>query len=139
MAVGRGVKDYAGFDLMVRLAEAIHAQVAATRGAIDEGWISHERGIGLSGQRVRPQLYIACGISGSNFHTVGIEHSEYIIAVNVDRHARIFELADFCVVEDVTRCIGEILRRLEYCKNSTITPSADQVISLFRAHGSNQE
>ena len=125
VAVGRGVKDLEGFALMVRFAEAVHAQVAGTRGAVAEGWLSMERELGLSGKRVSPRLYIGCGVAGANFHTVGMKDSQTIIGINTDRRARIFELADYAIVDDVKTCITGILRGLP------ADPSMGQLIGLF--------
>lgn len=127
VAVGRGVKDLEGFSLMVKFAEAIRAQVAATRGAADEGWISGKREIGLSGKRVSPELYIGCGVAGANFHTIGMEHSKTIVAVNIDPIARIFELSDIGIVDDVKTCISKIHQGLPH----TETPTVSQIIELF--------
>ncbi|MDD5938665.1 MAG: FAD-binding protein [Clostridiales bacterium] len=108
VAGGRGLGSRENFLAMVDLAELLGAQAAGTRGALDARWIPHEREIGLSGVRVAPELYLACGLSGANFHTIGMEHSRFIIAVNPDPSARIHELANLSVYEDANRCVREL-------------------------------
>ena len=131
VAVGRGVKDREGFALMVRFAEAIHAQLAATRGAVDEGWLPRERELGLSGKRVAPKLYIGCGVAGANFHTVGMSRAGTVIAVNTGPLARIFQLADLGIVDDVRTCVAHILRVLPADGSGA---SAVRLTELFAAY-----
>ncbi len=129
VAVGRGVKDREGFALMVRFAEAAGAQLAATRGAVDEGWLPRERELGLSGKRIAPRLYIGCGVAGANFHTVGMDRAGTVVAINIDRRARIFQLADYGVICDVLSCVRYVLERLP----AGGPPTAEQLIELFAA------
>lgn len=89
------------------------AQVGGTRGALDAGWISHDREIGLSGVRVAPELYVGFGLSGANFHTIGMEHAGYIVAVNCDPSARIHELAHCSVFKDAGLCIQQLTEHLK--------------------------
>ena len=100
-AAGRGVGNEDTFRLLVVLAERFGAQVAGTRPAVDAAWIGHRRELGLSGLRVSPALYIGFGVSGTNFHTMGMRKSEMIVAVNTDPSARIAEMADIFIAEDV--------------------------------------
>ncbi len=88
LTAGRGLGGQAGFQAVVELAEA---QVAGTRGALDERWISHEREIGLSGVRIATEVYVDFVVSGANFHTIGMEHAAYIITVNPDPAAVVKE------------------------------------------------
>lgn len=108
VGAGRGLGKMENFRRLVGLSEILDAQVGGTRGAVDAGWISNDREIGLSGKRVRPALYLACGVSGSNFHTIGMEHSEYIVAINPDMKARIHELANISIYADVNSCIEKM-------------------------------
>ena len=130
VTVGRGVKDQACFDLIVRFAEAVGAQIAATRGAVEMGWLPKERELGLSGIRVTPELYVGCGVAGANFHTVGMEHAGTIVGINTDPRARIFELADVGIVADVGECIRWSLEHLP----SGPPPTAWQTAALFAAY-----
>lgn len=128
VAVGRGVKDFETLSLVVKFAEVVHGQIAATRGAVAAGLLPREREIGLSGTRVFPRLYIGCGVAGANFHTIGMEHAETIIGVNLDPKARIFEMADVSVLDDVRTCVSKILQSLQ-CSTNPLT--ADRLVELF--------
>lgn len=112
VAGGRGVGDARGFKVLERLARAVGGEMAGTRVAVEEGWIPAERQVGQTGQSVRPELYIACGISGAIQHRAGMMHSRYIIAINKDRRAPIFQVADWGIVGDlhdvVPRLTGEL-------------------------------
>lgn len=131
VGAGRGLGRIENFKRLVRLSEILNAQVGGTRGAVDAGWIPKEREIGLSGKRVCPALYLACGVSGSNFHTIGMEHSEYIVAINPDIKARIHELANISIYADVNSYIGKMYRAL-----TTISFDAqqDNAISLLKEY-----
>ena len=113
ISCGRGLEDDAGFYLAAEVAQAISAQIVGTRAAIDAGWISHDRELGLSGARVSPRLYIGCGVSGTNFHTIGMKHSQHIIAINNDPLARIFTLAHTSVIGDVKPILHALLQDLQ--------------------------
>jgi len=82
VAIGMGAGDEETFDMITELAELLEAEVAATRLAVDAGWISHDFQIGQTGKTVRPRLYIACGISGAVQHTAGMSGSKIIVAIN---------------------------------------------------------
>lgn len=113
MAAGRGLGSRAGFLALVELAELLGAQVAGTRGALHERWISHQREIGLSGVRTAPEVYVGLGVSGANFHTIGMEHAGYIIAVNPDPAARIHELAHCSIFADANLCVRELTAHVQ--------------------------
>lgn len=113
VAGGRGLGGRENFQAMVELAEMLGAQVGGTRGALDAGWLPHDREIGLSGVRVVPELYLGFGLSGANFHTIGMEHAGYIVAVNPDSKARIHELAQCSILEDAGLCIRKLTRYLQ--------------------------
>ena len=97
---GRGVGSEEAFALLEDLAGAIGASVGGSRAAADLGWIPHDRFIGLSGKKVAPRLYLAAGISGAGYHTMGIKGSENIIAINNDKGAEIFKLAHLAIAGD---------------------------------------
>lgn len=113
LGAGRGLGDAKGFHALVALAERLGAQVAGTRGAVEEGWLPYNREIGLSGKQVRPELYLACGISGSNFHTVGIQGAHILVAVNPDLDARIHTLAQISILMDAQEFISALLDYLQ--------------------------
>ncbi|MBW2284321.1 MAG: electron transfer flavoprotein subunit alpha [Deltaproteobacteria bacterium] len=98
VAGGRGVGDAAGFKMLEKLAAVVGGEVAGTRVAVEEGWIAPENQVGQTGKSVRPELYIACGISGAIQHRAGMTGSRYIIAINRDPRAPILQ-----VVPELTR------------------------------------
>ena len=98
VAGGKGVGGREGFDLLFRLADALHGAVGATRSAVDAGWIGYAHQVGQTGQTVRPKLYLAFGISGMVQHIVGMRGAGTVVAVNQDRNAPIFQAADYGIV-----------------------------------------
>ena len=101
---GYGVGSKEGFDLLFALAKELHAEVGASRAAVDAGWIDHDRQIGQTGVTVHPKVYIACGISGQIQHIAGMKDSGIIISINTDPDAPINKIADYVItgrVEDV--------------------------------------
>ncbi|MBV9228717.1 MAG: electron transfer flavoprotein subunit alpha/FixB family protein [Chloroflexi bacterium] len=104
VAGGRGVGQQ-GFATIATFAHRLGAAVGATRVATDLGWIEHERQIGATGKIVRPRLYIACGISGAAQHTIGMSEAQIIIAINPDRSAPIFALADLGLLGDANQIL----------------------------------
>jgi electron transfer flavoprotein alpha subunit len=101
VSVGRGIKEKEYIPVVQRLAEALGAELAASRPICDNGWLPMERQVGSSGQTVSPKLYLAVGISGAIQHLVGMKGSKTIIAINKDASAPIFEVADYGVVGDL--------------------------------------
>jgi electron transfer flavoprotein alpha subunit len=109
VAGGRGLGSREGFDRLRRFADTIGAGIAASRMAVDLGWIEPERQVGQTGKTVSPDLYIACGISGASHHLDGMSGARHIVAVNTDPEAPIFNVAHLGLVAD----LYEVLRRLE--------------------------
>lgn len=112
VAIGRGIKEQANIPLAQKLAEAMGAEIAASRPICDEGWLPMERQIGSSGQTVAPKLYLALGISGAIQHVVGMKGSRCIVAVNKDANAPIFEVADYGIVGDIFELIPALTEEL---------------------------
>ena len=101
VSVGRGIKEKENIPLVAEFAEALGAELAASRPICDNGWLPMERQVGSSGQTVSPKLYIAVGISGAIQHLVGMKGSKSVIAINKDENAPIFEVADYGIVGDL--------------------------------------
>jgi electron transfer flavoprotein alpha subunit/NAD-dependent dihydropyrimidine dehydrogenase PreA subunit len=113
VAGGRGVGDADGFKVLEQLAHAVKGVLAGTRVAVEEGWIPADRQVGQTGQSVRPELYIACGVSGAIQHRAGMLNSRYVVAVNKDPRAPIFTVADWGIVGDLHEVVPELMRQLK--------------------------
>ncbi len=122
VAGGRGVNDAAGFELLRGLADALGAELAGTRVAFEEGWISSANQVGQTGVTVRPDLYIACGVSGAIQHRAGMMNAKFIVAINKDPYAPIFKVADWGIVGDLFDVVPELTRKL----NSVCEVMCDQ-------------
>lgn len=107
---GYGVGSKENFALIYKLAEALGAEVGASRAAVDAGWIDHDHQVGQTGVTVRPRLYIACGISGSIQHVAGMKESKKIIAINTDPGAPIFSTAHYAIVGDLNTVIPQMIK-----------------------------
>ena len=110
---GRGVGNAEGFDMLRAMANTIGAEVSASRAMVDAGVLGHERQVGQTGKTVRPDLYFAMGISGAIQHLAGMEESEYIIAINKDKFAPIFNVADWGIVGDVRKIVPLLTEKLK--------------------------
>lgn len=106
---GRGVGSAENFSTLYDLADTLGGLVSASRAAVDSGWMDHDRQVGQTGKTVRPNVYFACGISGAIQHVAGMEEAELIIAVNKDKGAKIFEVADLGVVGDVHKVLPYVI------------------------------
>ncbi len=112
VAGGKGVAVRENFELLEEIARHVGGVVAGSLGAIDEGWLPRRKLVGQTGTTVAPKLYIACGISGSIYHVLGMRDSEFVIAINKDPNAPIFKVADMGIIGDVVEVTSAIIDRL---------------------------
>ncbi|NRY59206.1 electron transfer flavoprotein alpha subunit [Clostridium beijerinckii] len=115
---GRGVGNKENFQLLKELAEALGGTVAGSRAAVEKGWIDGAYQVGQTGKTVRPQIYIACGISGAIQHVAGMQDSDLIIAVNKDDSAPIMKIADYAIVGDLTKVVPELIAQVNEIKSA---------------------
>lgn len=110
---GAGLGGPEGFELLKKFAKKLGGVVGSSRAAVDAGWIDHSHQVGQTGTTVKPKLYFACGISGAIQHLAGMQNSGYIIAINKNEHAPIFEIADYGIVGDLYTVIPAIMEELD--------------------------
>jgi len=118
VAGGRGLKEPANFKLVEELAELLGGAVGATRAVVDAGWRPHHEQIGQTGRTVSPRLYLAVGVSGAVQHNVGMQGSDYVVAINRDADAPIFKIAAFGIVGDLFEVVPALAAELRTAKGT---------------------
>ena len=118
VSVGRGIKEQKNIEIAKQLAEALGGEIAASRPICDSGWLPMDRQIGSSGQTVAPKMYLALGISGAIQHIVGMKGARSIVAINKDREAPIFEIADVAVVGNLFDIVPSLTEEIRKAKAS---------------------
>jgi electron transfer flavoprotein alpha subunit len=129
VCAGMGITAKENLRLVEDLANAIGGSVAATRRVVDEGWVGLPRQVGLTGKTVRPKLYIACGVSGAIQHTLGMKDSRSIIAVNIDKNAPIFKIADVAILGDVLKVLPVLTAHLKQALAQVKKPTVGDVLN----------
>lgn len=113
VAAGRGISDQKNLALVEELARLLNGAVGASRPIVDEGWIDHSHQVGQTGRTVAPKLYIAAGISGAVQHVAGMSSADFIVAINRDKDAPIFKIANVGIVGDAAEIIRELIAQLK--------------------------
>tara|TARA_B110000008_G_scaffold91530_1_gene93711 strand:- start:300 stop:1223 length:924 start_codon:yes stop_codon:yes gene_type:complete len=112
ISAGRGMVDIENLKFIEELANKLNAAIGGTRAIVDAGWMPYSQQVGQTGKTVKPDVYIACGISGATQHQVGMKDSKFIIAINKDEEAPIFQIADLGVVGDTLSIIPKLIDSL---------------------------
>lgn len=113
VAAGKGLKKAEDISMIKELADLLGGLVGATREIVDDGFISKDFQIGYSGNRVKPKVYIACGISGAPQHIAGMKESDFIVAINTDPSAPIFNIADYGIVDDMYKVVPDLINKIK--------------------------
>ena len=120
VSVGRGIQDPENLPIAEELADALGAAVSCSRPVVDAKWLPKSRQVGTSGKTVKPKVYLACGISGAFQHVAGIKGNAFIVAINKNPKAPIFQVADVGVVADILEFLPELTTRIKQAKQVSV-------------------
>ena len=112
VSIGRGIQEQANLVIAQELADAMGAALSCSRPVVDAKWMPKSRQVGSSGQTVKPKVYLACGISGAFQHLVGIKGNPFLVAINKNPKAPIFQVADVGIVEDLLEFLPELTTKI---------------------------
>jgi electron transfer flavoprotein alpha subunit len=121
VSIGRGIQEQGNVAIAQELADAMGAVVSCSRPVVDAKWLPKSRQVGSSGQTVRPKIYLACGMSGSFQHLAGLKGNPFIVAVNKNPKAPIFQVADVGIVADILEFLPELAEKVREVKGATVT------------------
>lgn len=121
VAAGKGLKKVEDMAMIKELADLLSGVVGASREIVDDGFISKDFQVGYSGNRVKPKLYIACGISGAPQHLAGMKESDFIVAINTDPSAPIFNVADYGIVDDMYKVVPDLINKIKQGSLETVS------------------
>jgi electron transfer flavoprotein alpha subunit len=132
VCVGMGIGGPENLSLIEPLANKLGAAIGATRRVVDQGWLPRQQQIGITGRAVAPKLYLGIGVRGAFNHTIGIHRSGIIAAINNDRQAEIFQVADYGIVGDFTEFVPALIAALDQKKTEPVDSKLIEVPSLDR-------
>ena len=116
VSAGRGIGSAEKVSMVQDLADVLGGDISGSRAVVDAGWMEKDRQVGQTGKTVRPELYVACGISGAIQHAAGMEGSEYIVAINKEETAPIFDIADLGIIGDVNAILPKLTEAIKKYK-----------------------
>jgi electron transfer flavoprotein alpha subunit len=120
ISIGRGIQEKDNIGIAEELAEAMGAVVSCSRPVVDAKWLPKSRQVGSSGQTVKPKIYLACGISGSFQHLAGLKGNPFIVAINKNPKAPIFQVAEVGIVTDMLEFLPELTNKIRAMKQVSV-------------------